>query len=244
MLFLLLACLYCLSFAFASGDPLQLQSLDVHRVWKVDDIIPSELSSFNVIFVKNETSIILSSFLNEKSRDPHFFQELKSFFDPKKLRDKFERNSEYVQTQYSRDFSGSNVTETFPIDGCFDNTLSETVSLVTRSYEKTQQRQGALNLLASLLGVELDAGTNAGRTDVFEEKIVCSVGPGLKLQLQATVVKKKMRLHRQRSIFLHLSLLGVSSLMYSDWREVDGPVELELSMKSLACVTNETYLRC
>lgn len=244
MLLYFLVWISALVAVFAAGDPLQLQSLDVHRVSNVEDLTPEDLKSYSVIFVKNETSLILSKFLHERANDPTFFQELRTVFNAQKLKDKVHRNKQYVQTHYSRNEQPKNTTEKFPLDGCFDNTHSDTTSLISRSYEKTMLRQGSLNLLASLMGFEFDAGSNAGFVDVFEEKIICNVKAGQKLQLQTSLIRKKMRLHRQRTITIHSRAMGSSEIEFSDWGEIDGPNELELVMRSIACVTDEEFLQC
>lgn len=244
MFYSFFAWLLLLPFALSMTDPLQLQSIDLHRLHNVDELTSDLLKTYPVIFIKNDTSIILTSFLQEKARDPTFLQELKSIFDPKKLKEKFENSKEFVQTLYSRDSNEKNKIEIFPIDGCFDNTLSDTTSLVARSYETTVLLQGALNLIATLLGFDLDAGSIARFADITEEKVTCSVKPGEKVQLHASIIRKKMRLHRQRKVTIDYETSPDGIIEYSDWEEIEGPTELELMMRSMSCVSDPKYLQC
>ncbi|OBA19966.1 hypothetical protein METBIDRAFT_12994 [Metschnikowia bicuspidata var. bicuspidata NRRL YB-4993] len=244
MLFFSPALLLWLALALGAENRLQVQPLDMHHISSVDDLVPDDFGKHSVIFVKNESSVILPKFLHEKAHDPTFFQELTAIFNPKRLKDRIYHSKHYVQTQFSRQNLPANASEDFPLDGCFDNSLSETTSLVARSYEKTTLRQGSLNLFASLLGVEVDAGSNAGFTDISEEKIMCTVNPGRKLQLETNLLHKEMKLHRERNITIHAGSSGAPLLNFSEWKNVKGPNELEITIRTLSCVTDSQKIQC
>ncbi|GEQ72800.1 hypothetical protein JCM33374_g6488 [Metschnikowia sp. JCM 33374] len=244
MLFLLVAFLILVKCVFSARDPMQFQALDISRGNQIEDITPITLQKYPVIFIDDDSSVIVSRFLYHSQFDPRFLSEIKAVFDPKMLKERAKGNKQYIQMRYTQPSEGARVVKTAPLAGCFDNSFSDTNSLVTRTFARSASIEGNLDLSSTVLGYDVDVHAKTGITSLLEEKTICMVPPRSRLQIAVTSIKDIMHLHEQRILTINKSDPENLTIEFSEWTDIDGPTDFELVMQSIGCVTDEEFLSC
>lgn len=197
--------------------------LGVSRVQNITELTPSLLQSSEVVFVKDDNSfIVAASAPATANKAPYRF----------------------VQTRIHGNMTTTMQNKFIPTEGCFDNRLSETESVISRSIERVLAISGGPEAALNLVAVELGVSASLGNNLLQEERMICAVGPGEMLQFHRQVTRTTVAVKERRHISIDRSSLGVDSIRESDW-EAPGPeLDFVFISATLACVTQEDLLRC
>lgn len=215
-----------------------------HEVNSFKEVTPALLFKQGVIRVKNHDSVIVSEYLIEKATDVNFQAhaeqekaERPNIEDPRKF--------SFIQTDFSSAIFLHNETEWLPIDGCVDNSRSETITSITKSYSARNAQSIAPSIAFLLLGITWTPGLSASFSRSRSEKLSCDVGPGETLQVQAKSDTVSISHLRQRNIQISKGFVAYfDTLSATEWKTVPEDATYYATNYKTACVTDPTLLKC
>lgn len=205
------------------------------------DVTPRLLAKHGMIKVKDDSSVIVSDFLIDRSEDPNFDAALEvdqeasgKPNEPSKL--------SFLQTDFRSAVFHQTESEWVPLDGCVDNRHSETVTTITRSRTAKMGNANGPNLKILLLGSLLGAGIGISSSHLLAQKIFCDVQPGKQLQVHAQTEYMTISHVKQRKMNVTQGYFS-DSLNVDKWEAVSEETYYLTNYK-MACVTNPDILVC
>lgn len=206
------------------------------------DVTLLMLSQHGIVKVKDDNSMIISEYLMEIMSLENLEESLP--YDAALLKDS-PGTAKFIQTCFQDSIIKKEETTWEPIEGCIDNTLSDTTTTISRTVEGKILNKLGPSLTLSAVGLSLGFDPRISSSHSFELKFSCDVDARQKMQVFlkhniVTILNVKQRRFSVASLWKR----PFKKFEMSEWEDLDDEHSTYYTSYSRACVTNPKILQC
>ncbi|PVH16163.1 uncharacterized protein CXQ87_004029 [Candidozyma duobushaemuli] len=206
------------------------------------DVTLSMLSQHGIVKVKDDQSMIISEYLMEIMSSENLEESLP--YDATLSKDSL-GTTKFIQTCFQDSIVKKEETTWEPIEGCIDNTLSDTTTTISRTVEGKISNKIGPSLTLSAVGLSLGFDPRISSSHSFQSKFSCDVDARQKMQVfskhsKVTISNVKQRRFSAAALWKR----PFKSFEMSEWEDLDDEHSTYYTSSSRACVTNPKILQC
>ncbi|SGZ54407.1 CIC11C00000000316 [Sungouiella intermedia] len=215
-----------------------INQIGEYEIANISMLTPKILSKYPLIRVVHDNSVIASQYLLDLVGNSNS-QSLVDFESQNLLDDL--RKHKYIQTNLPTSNSRIVESEWEPMEGCVDNSLSDTVTTITRTSTVNLGDAFGPRVFFKLLGSSATLTLSGSFLHLTAEKLYCDIEPGQTLQIHHKTTSVRMDSLKQRKV----ELTGFwKNIKFSEWEEIDPENSVFQVAEQIACVTDPDLLRC
>lgn len=206
------------------------------------DVTLLMLAQHGMVKVKDDRSMIISEYLMEVMSLENLEDSLP--YDAALLKDS-PGTTKFIQTCFQDSMIKKEETTWEPIEGCIDNTFSDTTTTISRTIEGKISNKIGPSLTLSAVGLSLGFDPRLSSSHSFQLKFSCDVDARQKMQIflkqsKVTILKVKQRRFSAAALWKRPFKL----FEMSEWEDLDDEHSTYYTSSSRACVTNPKILQC